>query len=92
MSTVASSDGQISVVLESWGRRVAARRRELLMTQERLGDLCDVGQATISKIERGRLDPSYDLKWRLAGALNKSLEELFAYPAVVPPFPEEAAS
>jgi putative transcriptional regulator len=91
MSTTATG-GLISVVLESWGRRIAARRRELLMTQERLGELCDVGQATISKIECGRLDPSYELKWRVAGALNKSLEELFAYPAVVPPFPAEAAS
>lgn len=74
----------LATLLASWGRRIAERRRALLMTQERLADLCEVRQPTISKIERGTLDPSYDLKWKIAAALQQSLEELFSYPAVVP--------
>ena len=79
-------------VTASWGKRIAARRKVLGFTQQRLGDLCGgIGQPSISKIERGELSPSDELKWKLAAALQMSLDELFAYPAIVPPFPEVAA-
>ena len=70
-----------------WGERITTRRKELGLTQQRLGELCGIGQASISKVERGRLRPSDDLKWKLAAALQLSLDQLFAYPAIVPPSP-----
>lgn len=80
-------------VAASWGKRIAARRKVLGFTQQRLADLCGgVVQATISKIERGDLVPGNELKWKLAAALQLSLEELFAYPAIVPPFPEQLSA
>lgn len=80
-------------VAASWGKRIAARRKALGFTQQRLGELCGgIVQPTISKIERGDLVPGDELKWKLAGALGMSLDELFAYPAIVPPFPTEAVA
>lgn len=76
----------------SWGRRVEGRRKELGFSQDALADLCGIGQATISRIERGKQCPSDDLKWLIAGALKSTMEQLFPYPAVVPPFPEAKAS
>lgn len=76
-----------------WGERVAARRRQLGLTQQRLGELCGgIGQASISKIERGRLHPSDRLKWKLAAALQLPLDELFAFPAIIPPAPVDAGA
>ncbi|HET7486876.1 MAG TPA: helix-turn-helix transcriptional regulator [Acidimicrobiales bacterium] len=78
-------------VAASWGKRIAKRRAELQYSQRRLGELCGgVAQPTISKIERGDLVPGDELKWKLAGALQLPLDELFAYPAIIPPFPAVA--
>lgn len=71
-----------------WGRRVAQARADLKLSQRRLAEIIDVDQSTISRLERGVLVPSDDLKWKIAGALGKRVDELFIYPAVRPPFPE----
>lgn len=74
-------------VLRDWGKRLRARRG--LITQERLAELAGVDQSTISRIERGDLKRiSDDLKWKLAGALGCTVDEVFPYPNVRPPFPE----
>jgi transcriptional regulator with XRE-family HTH domain len=75
--------------LESVGRRIQARRLALRMSQRRLAAMCGRRQGTISKLERGQLDPSFALLWMVCGALGMSLDEAAAFPAVVPPFPEE---
>lgn len=76
-----------------WGRRIAIRRKELGLTQQRLGELCGgIGQASISKIERDSLRPNDKLKWKLAAALGRPLEDLFPYPAIdQPPSSDEMA-
>ena len=43
-------------------------------------------QSTISRIESGAC-PRDEVKWRLAGALGVTVEALFPYPAIKPPFP-----
>lgn len=74
----------------SWGRRVRARRGSI--SQERLAELAGTDQSTISRIERGLVRPSDDLKWKIAGALSTTVEELFPYPAIVPPFPASSVA
>lgn len=76
----------------AWGKRVRDRRQALAMSQERLAELVDVRQASISRVERGDQRPSDDLKWRLAGALGCTIDDLFPNPAARPPFPAEVAS
>lgn len=76
----------------AWGKRVRERRQVLEMSQERLAELVDVRQASISRVERGDQRPSDELKWRLAGALGCTVDDLFPNPAVRPPFPAEVAS
>lgn len=73
--------------LQSWGRRVRARRGSL--TQETLAGLCSSDQSTISRIEHGAIALSDEMKWKIAGALGCTVEELFPYPNVRPPFPQK---
>lgn len=75
--------------LQAWGNRLRARRGS--MTQETLARLAGLDQSTISRLERGLVAPSDELKWKLAGALGVTVEALFPYPNVIPPFPAEAA-
>lgn len=64
-----------------WGERVAARREELKLTQAQLADLCDVSQQTISKIERGEIEPGAWLKISLTTRLGHGdrVEKLFPW-------------
>lgn len=73
-----------------WGEKVRARRQGIY-TQEALADLIGVDQSTISRIERGQFPLSDTMKFKIAGALGVTLDELFPYPAVVPPFPQQVA-
>ena len=75
----------------SWGTRIKNRRQALSMTQVSFATLVGITQSTVSKIERGDHCPSDAMKWRIAGVLRLTVEELFPYPAVVPPFPEKVA-
>lgn len=77
---------------DGWGKRVKRSREDLGISQRRLADLCQVDPSSISRIERGVLAPRDDLKWKLAGALGVTVEDLFPYPGVVPPFPQQVAS
>lgn len=77
---------------DGWGKRVKQARENVGLSQRRLADLCDIDPATVSRIERGLIAPRDSLKWTIAGALGKTLEDLFPYPGVVPPFPERVAS
>ena len=52
------------------GRLIAARRKELGMTQEELGRLLDVTAKAVSKWERGLSYPDVTLISRLAAALH----------------------
>lgn len=72
-----------------WGRRVKRYRNG--RSQEVIAEAVGVDQATISRLERGAMAPSDGLKFRLAGYFGVRVDELFPYPAEVPPVPEEVA-
>jgi transcriptional regulator with XRE-family HTH domain len=70
---------------------VRLRRQSLGMTQAQLAGAADVADATVSRIERGRLVPSVDLAGRLASALNVAVDELLGPPAKEPKRPTARA-
>lgn len=72
---------------KSWGRKVRERRQAMHLSQDQLADMAEVRQATISRVESGNQCPSDAVKWRLAGALGVTVEQIFPYPAVKPPAP-----
>ena len=57
--------------------KVAARRKELGLTQMQLAELAGVGQRTISDIETGRHIPRVDVAILVSRALDRMVEELF---------------
>ena len=61
-----------------FGRRLAALRAELDVSQEGLGDQLGVSRQTVSKIERGEGDPSPALARKLEGMFGQSLMQLRA--------------
>lgn len=71
-----------------WGKKIRTRREALKQTQETFGQLLGIDQSTVSRLERGALAVSDGLKFRIAGALAMTVEELFPYPNTRPPFPE----
>lgn len=62
------------------------------MTQTSFAHHVGITQSTVSKIERGEHCPSDAMKWRIAGVLRLTVEDLFRYPSVVPPFPEQVSA
>jgi DNA-binding XRE family transcriptional regulator len=56
--------------------RLIQRRRELRLTQKQLAARSGIGQAEISKIERGRKSPTLDTYSRLATALDLTSDDL----------------
>ena len=57
------------------GKRIAARRKELKMTQASLADECDVSVQYISNIERSTSIPSVEMILKLAIALDTTPDE-----------------
>ena len=57
--------------------RLKVARAEKSLSQEQLGSLSGVTRQTISSIETGQYNPSALLALRLAGCLNKRVEDLF---------------
>lgn len=58
---------------KSIGLIIAARRRELGLTQEELADRVQVARQSISNIERGKQIPSYTILIRITSILGISL-------------------
>ena len=56
--------------------RLIQRRRERRLTQKQLAARSGIGQAEISKIERGRKSPTLETYSRLAIALDLTSEDL----------------
>lgn len=56
--------------------RLIQRRRELHLTQKQLAARSGIGQAEISKIERGRKSPTLDTYSGLATTLDLSLADI----------------
>lgn len=67
------SDGAVSNRIREW--RIAAAQ----MTQAELAARCGVTRQTIIALEAGRYAPSLELAFRIARALGRALEEVFAF-------------
>lgn len=83
-------------LLEAWGQEVAAVLADFYgpnkpMSQGELARRCGVNVSTISRFLNGKLNPNDELKWKIAGALGQRMDQLFAWPRIVPPQPVEAA-
>ena len=57
------------------GKRIAARRKELKMTQAKLAIACDASDQYISNIERATSIPSVEMLLKLASALDTTPDE-----------------
>lgn len=58
------------------GMRVRQARKKQNVTQEQLGELCELSAAHIGHIERGTRIPSVDTLFRIAQALDVSMDYL----------------
>ncbi|MGN0369772.1 MAG: helix-turn-helix domain-containing protein [Butyrivibrio sp.] len=58
------------------GMRIRKSRTQQHMTQEQLGELCELSTAHIGHIERGTRVPSLETIFRIAQALNVSMDSL----------------
>jgi len=59
------------------GRRIRALRNMKGWTQEELGQRADVNYKFIGEIERGRQNPSLNVLYKIATAMQVDLPELF---------------
>ena len=59
------------------GRRIRALRNIKGWTQEELGKRADVNYKFIGEIERGRQNPSLNVLYKIASAMQVDLPELF---------------
>ncbi len=60
-----------------FGLRVTALRRKLKLSQEALADRCGFARSYMSRIERGKANPSLDAIETLAGGLKVTVIQLF---------------
>lgn len=66
----------MSEILEQIGRRIAARRKQLRMTQDELAERADVTPQTISSAERGQKSLRSENLMRVSRALGVSSDYL----------------
>ena len=57
------------------GKRIARRRKELVLTQAKLAEACDISDQYLSNIERAVSIPSTEVIMRLALALDTTPDE-----------------
>lgn len=67
----------IKPVVKKFGKRVRQLRLERGLTQEALGNKCDLDLTYIGRIERGEQNSSLIVIGAIAKGLGVSLEELF---------------
>ncbi len=64
-------------IYEIWGNLIRSKRKELGYTQEVLAHLASVSNVYISKLERGKVNPSCKVLEKLCGALEMDINCLF---------------
>jgi transcriptional regulator with XRE-family HTH domain len=62
---------------KKFGQRVAMLRRNSGLSQEAFADRCGFARSYMSRIERGRANPSLDAIETLAGGLKVPVRALF---------------
>lgn len=73
---------------KGWGEGLAGEMADRKLTKKALADAVEVHPSTIGRILEGTLNPNDELKWKIAGALHKRMDELWAWPRVIPPSPQ----
>ena len=61
------------------GNHVKQIRKERKMSQQKLSDISGLAVRTISKIERGKMNPSYEVLSTLVSVLGISFDSLFTF-------------
>lgn len=61
------------------GERVQQRREARGLSQAELAEKCKTTQQTISRIEKGLVDPKRELKFKIARALVIHVSRLFGF-------------
>lgn len=74
-------------VHEGWGEAIKERLAELEYSQNWLARAIDKDPGTVSRIVAGKLNPSDEIKWLIAGALRMRMDRLWEWPRIIPPFP-----
>ncbi|SFG12095.1 DNA-binding transcriptional regulator, XRE-family HTH domain [Desulfotomaculum arcticum] len=59
--------------------RIKEFRAKFNMTQDELANIVGVRRETIIHLEKGKYNPSLELAYDIAKALNASIDELFSY-------------
>ena len=62
---------------KKFGQRVAALRKAAGLSQEAFADRCGFARSYMSRIERGRANPSLDAIETLAAGLQAPVRDLF---------------
>lgn len=65
-------------ILVKLGRHIKTSRENRKMTQQALSDISGIAVRTISKIERGKMNPSYEILSILVRFLGISFDSLFS--------------
>lgn len=65
-------------ILVKLGRHIKISRESRNMTQQALSDISGIAVRTISKIERGKMNPSYEILSILVRFLGISFDSLFS--------------
>lgn len=73
------------LVWENWGKRLRTARSKAALTQSQLAERLGVAQSTVSSWETGTFAPDDATKFRIADLLDRSVDELFAWPLIMPP-------
>lgn len=69
--------GVRTTLRKKFGQRIATLRRTAGVSQEDLADRCGLARSYMSRIERGKANPSLDAIEILAGGLKVSVVKLF---------------
>lgn len=83
-ASAVSDQGERREFVVAIGRAIAARRKALGMTQEKLSEQADITQATLSNIERGAVMPGLDRLAQIAELLDCRLADLFTETGTAP--------
>lgn len=67
-------------VRAEWGRKLRRAREESGLSARQVSKTAGISKAYLHFLEAGRYDPSTDVKLRLAAAVNRPANEIFALP------------
>jgi transcriptional regulator with XRE-family HTH domain len=75
------SNTRDTVILEAFGEHLKKIRQNKHISQEKLGNLIDVPQSTIGRIERGESNPNLCLLVAIAKVLDVDIKNLVDFKA-----------